>query len=296
MSPSLRRPLDYSTSIWQWSPTIRRSARGAAADRRTTASRPIRLSSRRGMSMHLRSSITTECSISLLTTSQPAPIGAERPDEAVDDARAGADGDRAADRRVHDLGAGLDHHPPVDRRRVVDRAVDPRLDLLEQQPVGLEQRRELPGVDPPALSSSVRTRWPCVDQPLDRVGDLQLAASRRLDRGDRLVDRGVEQVDADEGEVGRRVVRLLDQATTWPSASSVAMPKRCGSGTCFSRIWATGGSADGARRLERRRRTATRSCSSRLSPRYITKSSSPRNSRAIARSGRGRAVRPGGCT
>ena len=61
------------------------------------------------------------------------------------------------------------------------------------------------------VSSSVRTRWPCVDQPLDGVGDLQLAARRRLDRPHRLVDRRVEQVDADEGEVRRRVGRLLDE-------------------------------------------------------------------------------------
>ena len=39
----------HSTSIWQWSPTIRRSARGRLDERSTTASRPIRLSSNRGM-------------------------------------------------------------------------------------------------------------------------------------------------------------------------------------------------------------------------------------------------------
>ena len=50
-----------------------------------------------------------------------------------------------------------------------------------------------------------------VDQPLDRVGDLELAAGRRLDRRDGVVDVGVEEVDADDREVGRRVGRLLDQ-------------------------------------------------------------------------------------
>ena len=51
-----------------------------------------------------------------------------------------------------------------------------------------------------------------VEQPLDRVGDLELAPVRRLDRGDGLVDGRVEQVDADEREVRRRVGGLLDQA------------------------------------------------------------------------------------
>ena len=37
-------------------------------------------------------------------------------------------------------------------------------------------------------------------------------ARRRLDRAHRVVDRAVEQVDADEREVGRRIGRLLDQA------------------------------------------------------------------------------------
>ena len=151
-------------------------------DREMTASLPIRLSSRRRMSMMRLSSITTECSISLFDTSHPLPIARVRTDEAVDDARSGADRRRTADRRVHDLGAGRDHDPAVDDRAVVDRAVDPVLDLLEQQPVRLEQRGQLPGVDPPTAQQLAPDQVLFVDQPLDRVGDLQLAAIRRLDR------------------------------------------------------------------------------------------------------------------
>ena len=51
-----------------------------------------------------------------------------------------------------------------------------------------------------------------VEEPLDRVGDLELVARRRRDRAHRLVDQRREQVDADEREVGRRVGRLLDEA------------------------------------------------------------------------------------
>ena len=44
------------------------------------------------------------------------------------------------------------------------------------------------------------------------VGDLELAASRRLERRDDLEDVGVVEVDAGHGELARRRVRLLDDA------------------------------------------------------------------------------------
>ena len=50
-----------------------------------------------------------------------------------------------------------------------------------------------------------------VDQPLDRVGDLQLAARRRLDRARGVVDVRREHVDADEREVGGRLLGLLGE-------------------------------------------------------------------------------------
>ncbi len=51
-----------------------------------------------------------------------------------------------------------------------------------------------------------------VDEPLDGIRDLELPSRRRLDRLDRLEHRGVEHVDADEGEVGGRHLRLLGEA------------------------------------------------------------------------------------
>jgi len=42
---------------------------------------------------------------------------------------------------------------------------------------------------------------PLVDEPLDGIGDLELATRRRLDGPDRVVDLGVEEVDADQREV-----------------------------------------------------------------------------------------------
>ena len=62
-----------------------------------------------------------------------------------------------------------------------------------------------PRVLPPALHD-VRLDAPAgVDQVLDRVGDLELAASARLDRARGVVDRGRKHVDADEREVAARL-------------------------------------------------------------------------------------------
>ena len=49
-----------------------------------------------------------------------------------------------------DRGARLDHDPALDPRVLVDLAVEPCLDLLQHQPVGLEHVGELAGVLPPA--------------------------------------------------------------------------------------------------------------------------------------------------
>src|SRR5690242_6633652 len=74
----------------------------------------------------------------------------ERADEAADEPRAAPDDRRPPDVRPLHLGARLHHHPTVELAALVDETVDARLDALEEETVGLEQRRELPGVDPPA--------------------------------------------------------------------------------------------------------------------------------------------------
>jgi hypothetical protein len=102
--------------------------------------------------------------------------GGERADEAVLDHGAGADDERTAQRGVGDGGAGLDDDPAVEHARLVDGAVDARLDLLEQQTVGLEQRRELAGIDPPAGELLLADPLALVDEPLDGVGDLEFAS------------------------------------------------------------------------------------------------------------------------
>ena len=86
---------------------------------------------------------------------------------------------------------------------------------------------------------SARTFLPVVDQPLDRLGDLVLAAPRRLERVGGLQDRVVEQVDADERQVADGSRGFSTRRTT-RSPSSTATPKRSGSGTRARKICASG--------------------------------------------------------
>ena len=48
-----------------------------------------------------------------------------------------------------------------------------------------------------------------VNQPLDRIRDLELIARRRLDPAHRLEDSGREEVDPDQGQVRGWIRRLL---------------------------------------------------------------------------------------
>ena len=126
--------------------------------------------------------------------------GAERPDETVRDLGARPDDGRAAHMAAHQAGAGLDNDPAVELAFGVDLAVNAPFHPLQQEAVGLEQRRELPGVDPPPAQDLGEDHVASVDQPLDGVGDLELAPPRRLDGAHRLVDLVVEEVHADQGE------------------------------------------------------------------------------------------------
>ena len=264
--------------------------------RATTASRPIRLSSSRGMSRICESSITTECSISLLTISQPAPIAAERTDEAVDDARAGADRDRAADRRVDDLGA----RP---RRRPGRRSTTPRRPCRRCAVSIFSSSSRLAsssGVSLPVsihqpVSSSVRTRWPwsishwmasVISSSPRADGSIAATASwivgsnrytptsARSDGGSAGfstrcddVAVGVERGDAEAVRVGH----LLQQDLGGGRLVADARPPRTRRRT--RRGPARAGCRRGTSRSRRRRGSRGRS----------------------ARSGRGRAARPAGC-
>ena len=239
----------------------------------TIASRPISESSRRGMSTTSELSMTTECSISLCSMRHPDPIAENGPMKlsTIRVPRPMATGPLIVELTISAPASRTTRPSSVDG--VVDGAVDAVLDLLEQQAVGLEQRGQLPRVDPPPGQQLGAHPVAVVDQPLDGVGDLELAARRRLDRS--RPPRGSwgrtgRRRRAPGPTAGRQASR--PGARRGLASSSVAIPKRWGSGTCLSRIWAAGGSSV-SRARSKASTKAARSCSSRLSPRYITKSS-----------------------
>ena len=128
-----------------------------------------------------------------------------------------------AHRRPLEPRAALDRHAALDAR-VDQLAVEALLDVVEDQAVGLEHVLHLAGVLPPAAHDVRVDPQPGVDQMLDRVGDLELAAPRRLDRARRVEDRLREHVDADEREVGLRLGGFSTSRATLPDPSSSATP------------------------------------------------------------------------
>ena len=80
--------------------------------------------------------------------------------------------------RTSSAPASITTRPSI-MRGLVDLAVAAGLERLEHAAVALEQRILLAGVEPPALEHVVAHPVALVDQPLDGVGDLQLAARAR---------------------------------------------------------------------------------------------------------------------
>jgi hypothetical protein len=149
-----------SRSIWQWSPTINRLAlgrccgavhHGVAADQRVDQAGHVRDATRHGEDDRVLELGTADLAVGV--------DRGERPDVAVGDAGAGADGDRTADARgAHDLAPAS-----TTTRRRWDVLVDlPSIRRLELSSRGGWPRAagELAGVEPPAVSTSWRTRWP----------------------------------------------------------------------------------------------------------------------------------------
>ena len=182
--------------------------------------------------------------------------------------------------------------------RLVDLALDAAFDRLEEATVGLEERRLLAGVDPPAAEHLGAHPVPVVDQPLDGVGDLEFAARRRFDGVDRLVDRA--------GRRGRR--RRGRGRTAGPPASrrsgrrrrarrDSATPKWCGSvPVAAGSARPGGGRRRGARAsnaIDELGEALLRACCRRDTSRSRRH---PGSRGRRARSARGRAARPGGCT
>ena len=205
----------------------------------------------------------------------------------------GVDRRVGADVGVGDAGAGADDRGPAH-----DRALELRARLRRPRGPRPSSRSSSPSTERSMSSrtsrfaSSMSSSWPVsfhqpvtvwlstalavVDQPLDRVGDLELAAPRRLDRLRGVEDLRAEHVDADQRQVGRRVLRLLDQPHDLARRRARRRRSARGPERGSSRIRASGSDS---------RKASTRSVMPsrrRLSPRYMTNGPSWRKSSAVS--------------
>ena len=221
-------------------------------------------------------SITIESATSLRSIRQPRSTETSGPtvDSSTTESGPITTGPRSTLRVT--LAPAADHDrrpPPWWLRRPRRRSRGSRTDSIIA--VGLEQVVGLAGVLPPALDHLGADRAPVVDQPLDRLGDLVLAAPRRLQRVGGLEDRVVEQVDADE----RQVAHVLASASR-PGARPGrrrAPPRR----TARARARAPGRSARRAASARTPRTNRLSPSSSTLSPRYIRNGWPATKSRAV---------------
>ena len=87
---------------------------------------------------------------------------------------------RATDARVADRRTGFDHDTSLDLRASIDVTVVAWFEHFEHEPITFEERVFLPSVDPPAFQHLVVDDLALLDDPLDRIGDLEFATWRRL--------------------------------------------------------------------------------------------------------------------
>src|SRR6478752_444987 len=88
-----------------------------------------------------------------------------RPHVGVDELGTGTDDGRAAHDRPDQLYAFFDDDPALDARLLVDVTVDAVIDGVEHEPVAMQERVLLAGVDPPAPQDLVPYLVAVVDQP-----------------------------------------------------------------------------------------------------------------------------------
>ena len=245
---------------------------------------------RRGTPTTRLCSSRTECSTSESTISQSCGDRRERTDVAVHDARVRTDRRRAADRRVDDARRRLrSRRDPRCARTsstvpsIRGSSVSSTSRLLSSSgsflPVSIHQPAEDLVAHPMAV----------VDQPLDGVGDLELAAGRRFDRraprcgcrdrrGRRRRPRG-----RTAGPAGFSI--SCDHLAVGAEHRDAELPRdrrRARGGSAPTRTPSVGAGPVRARSASKASTNSLSPCCSMLSPRYITKSSSPRKSRAMS--------------
>ena len=207
--------LAHSRLTCESSPTL---TRARLADARPRATRPASRSAPRPRSRAPSLTIESATIESAIVT--PAAIETFGPMTERSMHGRGVDVDRRDDRRS----------PPVAGGRAWPLASRKRLVLSSASTVPQSAQT---GVGP------TRKRAPDVDHGLQRVGQVELAADLLVALDD-LVDRAHQRarvahvVDADDGQVADRLLRLLDQPLDVAVGPTAAMPKRRGSSTSWT--------------------------------------------------------------
>src|SRR5260370_38259677 len=101
-----------------------------------------------------------------------------------------------------------------------------RLQALEHQAVHFEHVPDVSSILPVPGDCCGMYRMPGIDQPLDRLGDLEFTAPGGLQMPHGLMDGWGEHVHAHEAQVALRVHRLLHQADDWSAAVKLCNAER----------------------------------------------------------------------
>lgn len=139
-----------------------------------------------------------------------------RADGGALDHRLLADDHRPDQPAPQDPRPALDNHRPFDRRTCVHLALNAGLDLGQEEAICHEKVRRPPHVLPPSLDPVRQHAVPAVYEPLQAVGEFELAAERGLHLPRCLKEKRGERVRADDGEVAGRVLRFLHEAHELP--------------------------------------------------------------------------------
>jgi len=140
------------------------------------------------------------------------PDAGKRPDVSVFNNHILTDDDRAHDLAAQHLRRGR-HDYAAGHAGAFHIALNIGFDLLEQQPVGVQQVRRATRVFPPALDPLTDHRLTPFDQALDAVGDFIFTPRRGGHHVEYLKNLRRKAVQSRDSQVAGRVFGLFDQAS-----------------------------------------------------------------------------------
>ncbi len=136
----------------------------------------------------------------------------ERANVGIDQPGVLANNGRTAHHAVDDFGPFFDGDAAVYFAVAVHVALNFGREFFQHQAVGLEHFAGATGVNPPAAVNVREDVVLVVDQPLNGVGNFQLAAPTGVDGVDRLKNVGIKHVNAHQRQIAGRLFGFFNQA------------------------------------------------------------------------------------